>query len=79
MRILHLGEIEILFPVGTFFLKRGGAETGFDPAHLSVGHFTRRLHILEILVAGYRALPKVLALDCAPQRMFAPLFYPCSY
>jgi hypothetical protein len=53
MCVLNLQEVEILFPVGTLFPKRGGAITNLNPLHASVLELPRFRHVPKILVSRY--------------------------
>jgi hypothetical protein len=56
VRILGLDELEILFPVGAFFLKRSRAVTNLDPPYSLIRKKAGVAHITEIFAFGQRAL-----------------------
>src|SRR5690349_24817737 len=58
MRVLNLQQVEIFFPVGTFFRQRRVAVTDFDPLNVSVIELPGLLHISEILVSRDRSASK---------------------
>jgi hypothetical protein len=56
VRILDLDQLKILFPVGTFFLKRSRAVTNLDPPYTLIRKKAGVAHIAEIFAFGHRAL-----------------------
>ena len=69
--VLHAGEIEIFFPVGSFFLKRRRTVTNFNPSCRLVFAQTRLVHIAKIFALGNRTLAQGSAFDGAEQVGFA--------
>lgn len=74
MSILHSGEIEIRFPVGTFFLQWGWAVADFDPARSLIFAETRFVHVSEIFSLRDGALAQRFALDSLQQVAFTAGF-----
>lgn len=56
--VLDAEDLEILFPVGEFLLKRRRAEAGLDPADGSVIQPMGMLHVVQVFIAGDRATPQ---------------------
>ena len=75
MRILHSRELEVFFPVRTFFLQRRRAITHFDPSHRLVGAEPRFIHIAQIFAFGYGAFTERFALNGLKQIAFTTGFY----
>ena len=63
MCVLHTGEIEILLPVWTFFLKRRGTIADFDPSCGFVWPEAGIFHIPEVFAFGNRAFTQGLIVD----------------
>ena len=63
MCVLHTGEIEILLPVWTFFLKRRGTIADFDPSCGFVWAEAGIFHIPEVFAFGNRAFTQGLIVD----------------
>jgi len=63
VRVLHAGEIEVLLPVGTFFLKRRGTIADLHPSRGFVQAKTGIFHISQIFAFGNRAFTQGLIVD----------------
>src|SRR5712691_7654234 len=77
--ILHLLEVEVLFPVGPFFGEWGRAKACFHPAHAAVRIFARSGHVAEILVARNRSSTERFAADRVGQRRRFAAFHACRH
>jgi len=74
MRVFDTEQLEIFFPVRAFFIERGGAETSFNPISCTVASKPRVLHVVQVFIAGNRALSKGALINRVEQRLFLPGF-----
>jgi hypothetical protein len=74
MSILHSGQIEILFPVRSFFQQRRGTVADFHPSRSLVRTNPRVLHIAQILSLRDRTLTERLSLNRLQQIVLASRF-----
>jgi hypothetical protein len=74
MRVLHIQEVEKLFPIRTFFGKRRGAVAGFHPARDAVITDTGVLHIVEIFATGDGATAEGSVANGGEEGFFPPGF-----
>jgi len=63
MGVLDACQIEILLPVGTFFLKRRGAVADLDPSRGFVRAKAGIFHVSEVFAFGNRAFTQGLIVD----------------
>jgi hypothetical protein len=63
MGVLDACQIEILLPVGTFFLKRRGAVADLHPSRRFVRAKTGIFHVSEVFAFGNRAFTQGLIVD----------------
>ena len=75
MGILHLEEIEILFPVGSLFIERRIAVANFDPLYPAIRELTGFIHISLVLVARDRTASKRTIFDGTLERVVMALLY----
>ena len=72
MSVLHLKQIEVFFPIGTFFRQGSGAKANLDPARGAVRGQARLLHVVLVLVTRDRSAAK----STAPHRLKEGIFPP---
>jgi hypothetical protein len=77
VRILNLEKVEVFLPIGTLFLQRGRAETGFNPGRGSTLIYARLLHVVEIFIAGDRATAESFLRNRIQKRRFLSFLDPC--
>ena len=63
MRILHLDQLELLLPVGPFFLQWSRTGADLNPAGRAVLAKPGVLHVAQMLAAGYRTFAQGSLLD----------------
>ena len=63
VRVLHAHQVEILFPVGTFLLKRRGTIADLHPSRGFVRAKTGIFHVSEVFAFGNRAFTQGLIVD----------------
>src|SRR5262249_49584934 len=68
VRVLHLYQFEILFPVLTLFRQRRRTVADFDPLHATVVELTRRRHVSQVFIAGDRPVAERSVVDRARPR-----------
>jgi hypothetical protein len=79
VRILNREQLEVFFPIGTFFRERSRAETDFHPMNRSIVGEARTFHIIEVFVAGDGTLAERLIADRPEQVLFASRFHSSLY
>jgi len=77
--ILNARQIEILFPVGPFFLQRRRTIAYLHPPRRLVRAKPRVLHVAQILAFRDRSLAEGLLFDCFQQIIFASGLYARSH
>ena len=76
MRVLHFQDVEIFFPIRTFFVQRDGAETRFYPMSDAVFAETGLFHVVNIFVTGDGAAAERAVANGAQKRFFFARFDP---
>jgi hypothetical protein len=79
MGVLNLGEIEVLLPVGTLFLKGAGAVADLDPSRGSIGKEARVLHVAKIFAFSDGALAESFVGDRLKKFLFPTRLQSCSH
>jgi hypothetical protein len=79
VRILHLDQLKIVFPVRTLFLKRRRTVTDFHPAHRLIGTHSRVVHVAQVFALRNRACAKRAAPNRFRQRLLTAVFQPRSH
>jgi hypothetical protein len=74
MRILHLDQIEIFFPVRPFFLQRSWAVADLYPAQSVVSAHPRFLHVAQIFALGYGTCAQRFIVDRFEEAALAARF-----
>src|SRR5262245_21296994 len=67
--VLNFQQIEILFPIRTFFIERRIAVADFDPLNTAVRELTSRLHVSLVFVARNRAAPESAVFNGSIKRL----------
>ena len=75
VRILHAEQVEIFFPIRPLFRERRITKTGLDPSRHALFVYARLLHVIEVFVAGDRALPERFIFDRTDKCAFLSRFY----
>ena len=68
--VLNARHLEVLFPVGAFFLERHGTVANFNPSDQPVD-YTGVAHVPQVLAFGNRARSEGPCLYCAQERPLA--------
>jgi len=79
VRVLHTEQLEILFPVRTFFRERLIAKTGLNPRCDILIVYPRLFHVAKVFVAGNGTFPERSIINCANQMRFSARFHACFY
>ena len=79
VRVLHARQIEVLLPVGTFFLEGQGTIADFDPSCGFVWAEAGIFHIPEVFAFGNGAFAQGLVFDSFQKCLPALLFHTGSY
>jgi len=72
VRILHFGEIKVLFPVRPLFEQRSWAIAHLNPAGGFVCAQSGLFHVAQVLTLGDRSPPESLVLNCFQERLLSP-------
>ena len=79
VRVLHTEQLEILFPVRTFFRERLIAKTGLNPSGDALIAHPSVLHIVQVFVACDGTFSERTIINCANQMRFSARFHACFY
>ena len=77
MRIAHFEQIEIFFPIRSFFFERRIAKTSFDPRGDAGLVHASLTHVVQIFVTGDGTATERFLIDRADQLWFSPRLYFC--
>lgn len=79
MCILDSSELEVLLPVGLFFLQRRGAIADFHPARGQIGAQPSFAHVAQVLAFSNGAFTERAALDGFEESLFTARFHASAH
>jgi hypothetical protein len=77
VRILHVQQLKILFPIRSLFLQRSCAKACLHPMRRPILSYARILHVVNIFVPSDRAFSQRTVLHRFQECLFAPLLHTC--
>jgi hypothetical protein len=83
MGVFDAEQMEIFLPIRAFLSERRIAKAALDPGRHAVFTYPRLIHVVQILVAGDRALAERSTFNCAEEITFLSSlqlgFYPIAH